>query len=105
MGGDSKLVDFLLEEGYENISVLDISKQAIERAKKRLGAKAKQVIWIVSDITGFYPDQKYDLWHDRATFHFLTTDAQINQYLVLLCQIKFLVYNYFCNSVRGYSLL
>ncbi|MBX9851572.1 MAG: class I SAM-dependent methyltransferase [Cytophagaceae bacterium] len=90
-GGDSKLVDFLLEEGYENISVLDISEQAIERAKERLGTKADLVTWIVSDITEFKPVQKYDAWHDRATFHFLTSPEQINQYFDIAG-----------NSVTGY---
>src|SRR5690606_661692 len=70
-GGDSKLVDFLLEEGYENITVLDISTKALDRAKKRLGKKADNVHWIVSDITSFEPKVSYDLWHDRAAFHFL----------------------------------
>ena len=80
-GGDSKLVDFLLEEGYQNVTVLDISANAIERAKERLGPeKAKQVNWIVSDILNFEPEQTYDLWHDRATFHFLTKDASIQHY-------------------------
>jgi ubiquinone/menaquinone biosynthesis C-methylase UbiE len=80
-GGDSKLVDFLLEEGYENITVLDISAKALERAQKRLGQKAATVHWIVSDITEFKPDNTYDIWHDRATFHFLTTTEQINSYV------------------------
>lgn len=79
-GGDSKLVDYLLEEGYENISVLDISANALERAKKRLGKNAEKVNWIVSDITEFKPETKYDIWHDRATFHFLTTSEQIKKY-------------------------
>lgn len=79
-GGDSKLVDYLLEEGYENISVLDISANALERAKKRLGNNAKKVTWIVSDITEFKPETKYDIWHDRATFHFLITPEQIKKY-------------------------
>jgi len=79
-GGDSKLVDYLLEEGYENISVLDISANALERAKKRLGKNAEKVTWIVSDITEFKPDVTYDIWHDRATFHFLTTSEQIKKY-------------------------
>jgi 2-polyprenyl-3-methyl-5-hydroxy-6-metoxy-1,4-benzoquinol methylase len=78
--GDSKLVDYLLEEGYENITVLDISVKALERAKIRLGEKANKVNWIVSDINDFKPDITYDIWHDRATFHFLTTDDQINNY-------------------------
>lgn len=80
-GGDSKLVDFLLDAGFENITLLDISANAIERAKERLGPeKAKQVNWIVSDILNFEPDQTYDLWHDRATFHFLTENASIAHY-------------------------
>lgn len=79
-GGNSKLVDYLLEEGYENISVLDISANALERAKKRLGKKAEKVHWIVSDITEFKPEVSYDIWHDRATFHFLTTTEQIKTY-------------------------
>ena len=79
-GGDSKLVDFLLQEGYKNISVLDISANALERAKKRLGKNAGKVTWIVSDITEFKPETAYDIWHDRATFHFLTTKEQIKKY-------------------------
>jgi len=80
-GGDSKLVDFLVEEGYKNVTVLDISEKALERAKTRLGNKADQVTWIASDILDFAPEGKYDLWHDRAAFHFLTTTAQVANYL------------------------
>ena len=80
-GGDSKLVDFLLEEGFENITVLDISEKALERAKKRLGKNAEKVNWIASDITEFKPETTYDIWHDRATFHFLTTGEQIKKYV------------------------
>jgi hypothetical protein len=80
-GGESKLVDFLLQEGYSNITVLDISAQALEKTRLRLGEKAKMVKWIVADITSFVPTETYELWHDRATFHFLTTPAEINQYL------------------------
>lgn len=79
-GGDSKLVDFLLDEDFENISVLDISATALERAKKRLGDKADKVEWIVSDITQFEPQTAYDVWHDRAAFHFLTEPEQIEAY-------------------------
>src|SRR5690606_26200729 len=79
-GGDSKLVDFLLEEGYENITVLDISAKALEKAKNRLGKKADSVQWIVSDITSFEPTEIYDLWHDRAAFHFLNTKEKIKVY-------------------------
>lgn len=80
-GGDSKLVDYLLENGYENITVLDISAKALDRAKMRLGNKAGKVKWVVSDITEFEPTTTFDIWHDRATFHFLTTKAQISKYL------------------------
>ncbi len=80
-GGDSKLVDYLLNEGYENITVLDISEKALDRAKQRLGDKAAQVKWIVCDVTEFHPSATYDLWHDRATFHFLTTTDEIKTYI------------------------
>ena len=80
-GGDSKLVDYLLDEGYEDVSVLDISAKAIERAKQRLGNKAQMVNWIVSDVTEFNPAKTYDCWHDRAAFHFLTTATDIDTYL------------------------
>lgn len=80
-GGDSKLVDYLLDEGFENITVLDISAPALEKAKKRLGEKAKKINWVVSDITTFHPYTTFDVWHDRATFHFLTTADQIAKYL------------------------
>lgn len=79
-GGDSKLVDYLLEAGYENITVLDISLQALEKSKQRLGTKAKKVTWVVSDITDFKPETTYDIWHDRATFHFLTAPDQVEKY-------------------------
>ena len=80
-GGDSKLVDFLLDEGYENISVLDISEQALIRAKLRLGDKASKVNWIVSNISDFHPTTSFDFWHDRAAFHFLTTKPEVVKYL------------------------
>ncbi|NQX37440.1 Methyltransferase domain-containing protein [Pedobacter steynii] len=79
-GGDSKLVDFLLDDGYQNITVLDISEQALLRAQSRLGERAKLVTWIASDILNFSPDTQYDLWHDRATLHFLTAADQVKQY-------------------------
>jgi len=79
--GDSKLVDCLLDEGYENITVLDISEKALEKARNRLKDKAGQVNWIVSDIMDFTPAISYDIWHDRATFHFLTQAEQVAKYL------------------------
>lgn len=80
-GGDSLLVDHLLDLGYEDLTVLDISEKAIARAKKRLGSRAEKVKWVVSDIIEFKPAEKYDFWHDRAAFHFLTADADIKKYL------------------------
>ncbi|MFM7016062.1 MAG: class I SAM-dependent methyltransferase [Bacteroidota bacterium] len=80
-GGDSYLVDHLLEMGYEDITVLDISEAAIERAKQRLGSKSKKVKWIVADAASFKPTRKYDFWHDRAAFHFLTDENEITEYL------------------------
>jgi SAM-dependent methyltransferase len=80
-GGDSYLVDILIEKGYQNIYVLDISENALIRAKQRLGSKAGLVHWIVSDVTDFVPDVKFDFWHDRAAFHFLTTPIKIDQYV------------------------
>lgn len=83
-GGDSKLVDFLLNEGFDNITVLDISGKAIERAQMRLGEKAQKVTWIECDITEFKPKETYDVWHDRAAFHFLTQQDQIQAYVNLV---------------------
>jgi len=80
-GGDSRLVDYLLDEGYENVSVLDISEKEIKKAKLRLGDKAGKVKWIVRDVTEFHPKTSYDCWHDRATFHFLTATSEIDTYL------------------------
>jgi len=80
-GGDSYLVDYLLDMGYKNITVLDISESAINRAKHRLRNRENQVKWIVSDATTFIPTEKYDFWHDRATFHFFTDNQDITRYL------------------------
>jgi cyclopropane fatty-acyl-phospholipid synthase-like methyltransferase len=82
-GGDSHLVDVLVQKGYRNIYVLDISENALIRAKKRLGDKANLVHWIVADVTDFKPQVKFDFWHDRAAFHFLTTEAKIDRYIQL----------------------
>ncbi|MDA7741116.1 nodulation S family protein, partial [Flavobacteriaceae bacterium] len=80
-GGESKFVDYLINEGYQNISVLDISKNAINRAKERVGEKSKNINWIVCDINEFNPKQKYAFWHDRAVFHFLTSKIEIKRYV------------------------
>lgn len=81
-GGESTLVDDLLDRGYTNITVLDISPAAIEFTKSRLGPKARAVQWITGDITKVkLPARRYDLWHDRAVFHFLLTPHQRRGYV------------------------
>ena len=82
--GESRLVDNLLEMGFVNLSVLDISSKSIEKTKKRLGLKSKLVNWIVSDINNFNPTKIYDLWHDRAAFHFLKDSEEIDNYVKLV---------------------
>ena len=72
-GGDSFLVDNLLKLGYENITVQDISEAALTKVKKRLGKDAEKINWIVCDEANCQPPEQYDLWHDRAAFHFLNT--------------------------------
>ena len=76
-------MDALLEKGNQNIWVLDIAEKAIERAMKRLGESASKVHWIVSDVTEFIPPIKFDFWHDRAAFHFLTTEDRIFKYVTI----------------------
>lgn len=81
-GGESTLVDDLLERGYANITVLDISHVAIEATKKRLGPAAERVHWIVADITNvLLREGSFDVWHDRAVFHFLTSPDQRAAYV------------------------
>ncbi|HYM75585.1 MAG TPA: class I SAM-dependent methyltransferase [Candidatus Dormibacteraeota bacterium] len=75
-GGESTLVDDLLARGYENITVLDISQTAIDANKKRLGIASERVHWLVADITKVdLEPAAYDVWHDRAVFHFLTAQS------------------------------
>lgn len=75
-GGASLLVDYLVERGYTDITVLDISSAALELARNRLGGAAQGVTWLTADVTEFTPDRQYALWHDRAAFHFLTDPAE-----------------------------
>ena len=83
-GGDSYLIDNLLEMGYTDLFLLDISANAIERIKKRLGSKADKVTFIVSDVLDFQPKTTFDVWHDRASFHFLTEENEIADYRSLV---------------------
>lgn len=80
-GGASLLVDKLVESGFTNVTVLDISAAAIAATQARLGQRAATVRWRVEDITRFEPAEKYALWHDRAVFHFLTEAADRRAYL------------------------
>jgi trans-aconitate methyltransferase len=70
-GGASRLVDALRDADHEHVTVLDVAAAALERAQRRLGARAAAVSWVVADATGWQPDGEYDVWHDRALFHFL----------------------------------
>ncbi len=85
-GGASHLVDHLVHRGYSNVSVLDLSSSALAKAKARLGAQAAAVDWIVADITTWTPLNRYEVWHDRATFHFMVTEADRSAYLARLRQ-------------------
>ncbi len=86
-GGDSLLVDHLLERGYSAISVLDISGKALEKAKARLGPRADALSWIEADATHFTAPTPFDVWHDRAVFHFLTDDAAVDAYLERVAEL------------------
>jgi SAM-dependent methyltransferase len=81
-GGASVLVDDLLDAGYRHLTVLDLSESALAEARKRLGARASQVGWLAADITqASLPANAYDVWHDRAVFHFLTDPADRARYV------------------------
>jgi SAM-dependent methyltransferase len=81
-GGEATLVDDLIEIGYQHVSILDISQAAIDNTRQRLGTVADRVNWLVADITtADLPPQQYDVWHDRAVFHFLTLSAQRAAYV------------------------
>ena len=80
-GGASTLVDALLDRGANNLSVLDISRAALEHAQARLGARSASVTWIEGDITNMeLPERAYDVWHDRAVYHFLTSADDRHRY-------------------------
>jgi trans-aconitate methyltransferase len=71
-GGASNLVDALLAQGWQDLTVLDIAAPALEASKARLGPRAERVRWEVADVTDWHPRHRFDVWHDRAVFHFLT---------------------------------
>ena len=79
-GGASTLVDALLARGWEEVTVLDIAPSALETAETRLGGEADKVTWEVADVTDWHPARRYDVWHDRAVFHFLVHPDQREAY-------------------------
>lgn len=79
-GGVSQLADALLDLGHRDLTVLDLSSVALERSRGRLGERSEAVAWIVADVTEFVPDRTWDLWHDRAVFHFLVEPADRQAY-------------------------
>ena len=83
-GGTSTLVDDLLAQGFADLTVLDISGTALDRSKARLGKDADKVGWIVADITRWSPTGTWDIWHDRAAFHFLTAPGSQKAYVAAL---------------------
>ncbi len=80
-GGDGFLMDFLIEMGYQNLNLLDISANALQRIQHRLGEKSKKVTFIESNIIDFQSNQIFDVWHDRACFHFLKEEKHIQAYV------------------------
>jgi len=82
--GASKLADNLLALGFRNITALDVSLNALNESKKKLGDRANNVKWIVSDLREFETNERYDLWHDRAVLHFLTEEEDIRRYKELV---------------------
>lgn len=80
-GGASRLVDALLARGFSDVTVLDISPAALDAARARLGSDARRVAWIAADVTEWTPDRAYDVWHDRAAFHFLTRHEEQAAYV------------------------
>jgi len=85
-GGASRLVDHLIEQGFHDVTVLDLSAAALKAAKARLGERASVAHWLVADATTWEPSRSYDVWHDRAAFHFLTEAGDRDAYLARLKQ-------------------
>jgi trans-aconitate methyltransferase len=85
-GGASRLVDHLIQAGFDDVTVLDISEAALETARERLGSEGAAVDWIVSDIRTWRPARRYGVWHDRAALHFLVEKADRDAYLAKLTQ-------------------
>jgi trans-aconitate methyltransferase len=85
-GGASRLVDSLVAMDFRDITVLDLSESALAAAKARLGRRADRVAWVVADVTSWEPHRTYDVWHDRAAFHFLTEERDRSAYIARLTE-------------------
>lgn len=85
-GGASFLVDRLIQEGYHDLTVLDISSEVLRKLRDRLGPSAESVVLVQADVTEFRPNRRYTLWHDRAVFHFLVDRAERERYVAVLKQ-------------------
>ena len=85
-GGASRLVDALLDDGYRKLTVLDLSKAALAASRERLGLRGETVTWVAADVTTWRPSEHYDVWHDRAAFHFLTDEKDRHAYVLRLEQ-------------------
>ena len=80
-GGASRLADLLLQRGLLDLTILDLSSAALAAAKARVGNEARRIHWIVADVTNWEPSRTYDVWHDRATFHFMVAESDRAGYL------------------------
>jgi len=85
-GRASRLVDALLDDGYRNLTVLDLSKAALAASRERLGLCGETVTWVAADVTTWGPSEHYGVWHDRAAFHFLTDEKDRHAYVLRLEQ-------------------
>jgi trans-aconitate methyltransferase len=83
-GGASTLVDHLIDDGFTDVTVLDVASTSLEQAQERLGKRAADVAWVVSDVTAFRPTRTWQLWHDRAALHFLTDARDRARYVEVL---------------------
>ena len=83
-GGASRLAECLVSRGYEDVTVLDLSAAALACARSRMEGRAKQVTWIAADVTAWGPSRTYDVWHDRAAFHFLNQPSDQTAYVARL---------------------
>ncbi len=83
-GGAARLADALLDAGFKNITVLDIVEAGLAKTKARLGPRADEIAWVVQDVTTWHPAAQFDLWHDRAVFHFLTEAGDRRAYVEAL---------------------